>query len=145
MPAPEIVEALRVRFGAEPAPLGVSLPAASLLAAMRALRDTYGYRSYVTATALERDGRFEVAHAVRDVEMNDTLFVRVRVQRDGAEIDSLAFVYAGAEWHEREILDLFGIAFRGHPDPRRILLPDEYVGHPLRKDFAIETPWGYRP
>ena len=145
MPAPEVVSALSVRFGAEAAPLGVTVPAASLLAAMRALRDTYGYRGYVTATAIEREAAFEVAHAVRNLETCDTLFVRVSLPKDLAALDSLAFVYAGAEWHEREIFDLFGVAFRGHPDPRRILLPDEYTGHPLRKDFAMDTPWGYRP
>ena len=145
MPAPEVVSQLAVRFGAEAAPLGVKVPAASLLPAMRALRDTYGYRGYVTATAIEREAAFEVAHAVRNLDTNDTLFVRVSMPKDAPEIDSLAFVYAGAEWHEREILDLFGVAFRGHPDPRRILLPDEYTGHPLRKDFAMDTPWGYRP
>ena len=145
MPAPEVVSALATRFGATPFSLGVEVPAASLLEVARALRDAHGYRYYVLATGTERESSFEIAHAVRNLETGDTLFVRVNVPKEGAELDSIAFVYAGAEWQEREIFDLFGVRFSGHPDLRRILMPDEYPGHPLRKDFAMDTPWGYRP
>ena len=145
MPAPEIVLALQTRFGATPSPLGVELPVGSLLTAMRALRDAHGYRYYVLGTGIEQETTFEVVHAVRNPDSNDTIFVKVAVPKDAPEIDSIAFVYAGAEWQEREIWDLFGVTFSNHPDPRRILMPDEYPGHPLRKSFAMDTPWGYRP
>jgi NADH-quinone oxidoreductase subunit C len=145
VPAPELVDALVQRFGAAPSPLGVSLGAASLLEAMRALRDVHGYRYYVLGTAIETETAFEVAHAVRNEVTGDTLFVRTAVSKESPGVDSIAFVYAGAEWHEREIFDLFGVNFHGHPDLRRLLMPDEYVGHPLRKSFAMDTPWGYRP
>lgn len=145
MPAPEIVSALAARFSATPTASGVALPAASLLEALRTLRDSHGYRYYVFGMGTERESAFEVLHAVRNLDTGDTLFVSVAVQKDAAEVDSIAFVYAGAEWQEREIFDLFGISFRGHPDLRRILMPDEYPGYPLRKDFAMDTPWGYRP
>jgi len=145
VPAPEIVAVLTSRFSAASFALGVEVPAASLLAALRALRDVHGYRYYVLGSGAETESSFEVAHAVRNIESNDTLFVKVRVPKDAPEIDSIAFVYAGAEWQEREIWDLFGVSFRAHPDPRRILMPDDYPGHPLRKSFAMDTPWGYRP
>jgi NADH-quinone oxidoreductase subunit C len=145
VPAPEIVDALVTRFAAAPAPGGVELPAASLLEALRALRDAHGYRYYVLTTGIEREGGFEIVHAVRNLDTLDTIFVRAAVPKDAAEVDSAAFVYAGAEWHEREIFDLFGVRFRAHPDLRRILMPDDYPGHPLRKDFAMDTAWGYRP
>jgi len=145
VPAPEIVASLATRFAATPFALGVELPAASLLTALRALRDAHGYRYYVLGTATERETAFEVLHAVRNLETNDTLFVKVAVPKDAPEVDSIAFVYAGAEWQEREIWDLFGVTFRAHPDLRRILMPDDYPGHPLRKSFAMDTPWGYRP
>ena len=145
MPAPEIVASLETRFSATPYALGVEIPAVSLLTAVRALRDAHGYRYYVLGTGTEGATSFEVTHAVRNLLSNDTLFVKVVVPKDAPEIDSIAFVYAGAEWQEREIWDLFGVTFNGHPDLRRILMPDEYPGHPLRKSFAMDTPWGYRP
>jgi NADH-quinone oxidoreductase subunit C len=145
VPAPELLQGLATRFSATPFTLGVAVPAASLLEAARALRDAHGYRYYVLGTGIDLDATFEVAHALRNLETNDTLFLKVAVPKDAAEVDSIAFVFAGAEWHEREIWDLFGVTFRAHPDLRRILMPDDYPGHPLRKSFAMDTPWGYRP
>lgn len=145
MPAPEIVAAMETRFSATSFALGVEVPAGELLTALRALRDTHGYRYYVLGTGTEGAAAFEVTHAVRNLDSNDTLFVKVSVPKDAPEVDSIAFVYAGAEWQEREIWDLLGVTFKAHPDPRRILMPDEYEGHPLRKSFAMDTPWGYRP
>ena len=87
----------------------------------------------------------EVVHGLRNIETDDELFVKVSLPGDRPELDSAAMIFAGAEWHEREILDLFGVVFRAHPDPRRILMPDDYEGHPLRKEFPMSTPWGYRP
>jgi NADH-quinone oxidoreductase subunit C len=145
VPAPEIVASLETRFSATPSGLGVLIPAGALLTAMRALRDAHGYRYYVTGTGTETESSFEVVHAVRNLDANDTLFVKVAVPKDAPEVDSIAFVYAGAEWQEREIWDLLGVSFKSHPDLRRILMPDDYPGHPLRKSFAMDTPWGYRP
>lgn len=144
MPAPEVIAQLQTRFAAVPFALGAALPADALLTALRALRDAHGYRYYVTATGTETPTSIEIVHAVRNLESNDTIFVKVAVPKDAPEVDSAAFVYAGAEWQEREIFDLFGATFRAHPDLRRILMPDDYPGHPLRKDFAMDTPWGYR-
>jgi NADH-quinone oxidoreductase subunit C len=145
VPAPEIATSLETRFSATLSGLGVLLPAGVLQSAMRALRDAYGYRYYVTGTGIETESSFEIVHAVRNLESGDTLFVKVALPKDDPEVDSIAFVYAGAEWQEREIFDLFGVSFKGHPDLRRILMPDDYPGHPLRKSFAMDTPWGYRP
>ena len=63
--------------------------------------------------------------------------VRVVTDRDNPSIPSVARVWAAADWHEREALDLMGIVFENHPDPRRILCPDDWEGHPLRKDYAF--------
>ena len=67
------------------------------------------------------------------------LGVRVRVPRDGGRVASVADVWPAADWHEREAADLLGVTFDGHPDPRRILLPDDWAGHPLRKDYVFPT------
>jgi len=145
MPAAEAREALRLRFGAVDFALGLEVPREALLEALRVLRDQHGYRYYICSSATDREGEFEVVHGLRDVASADELWIKVRVPKTEPWVPSTAFVYAGAEWFEREILDLFGIEFRAHPDPRRILMPDEYPGHPLLKSFRIDTPWGYRP
>jgi NADH-quinone oxidoreductase subunit C len=65
--------------------------------------------------------------------------VKVRIPRDGGRVVSVADVWPAAEWHEREAFDMFGVEFDGHPDPRRILCPDDWVGYPLRKDYEYPT------
>jgi len=145
MPAADVQEALRVRYEAREFALGAEIDAGALLDCLRALRDSHGYRTYVLASATDRKETIEVVHGVRNLETGDEFFVKVVLPADAPELDSAAMVYAGADWQEREILDLFGVTFRNHPDPRRILMPDEYEGHPLRKEFPMDTPWGYRP
>lgn len=81
--------------------------------------------------------RFEVVVRVRSTTKRHRIAVRTRVA-DGGELDSLAHVWLGANWAEREVYDMFGIRFRGHPDLRRILMYEEFVGHPLRKDYPID-------
>jgi NADH-quinone oxidoreductase subunit C len=63
--------------------------------------------------------------------------VRVSCDRDNPVLPSVSSIWPAADWHEREVYDLMGITFSGHPDPRRILCPDDWVGHPLRKDYAF--------
>jgi NADH-quinone oxidoreductase subunit C len=146
MPAPEIVEALAVRFDAEAFAAGVTVPVDRLAEAARHLRDALGYRYYVLASATDRgEAGFDVVHGIRNPDTLDTLFLKVVVPREGGAVPSMALVWAGAEWHEREVFDLFGLPFANHPDLRRILMPDEYEGHPLRKEFPMDSPWGFRP
>jgi len=81
--------------------------------------------------------RLDVLFFVRSQEKNHRVRIKTRV-RDGIELDSLTSVWLGANWTERECYDMFGVRFRGHPDLRRILLYEEFVGHPLRKDYPIQ-------
>ncbi len=87
---------------------------------------------------------YEVATGLRTVGAG-THVARWRVEVPiGGTIDTLVPLFAGADWQEREQYDLVGVVFAGHPDLRRLMMPEEWVGHPLRKDYAIDTghaPW----
>ncbi len=86
----------------------------------------------------EREGaRFDVLLLVRSIEKRHRVRLRIEVA-ESAQPDTLCEVFSGANWAEREIWDMFGIAFKGHPDMRRILLYEEFEGHPLRKDYPID-------
>jgi NADH-quinone oxidoreductase subunit C len=109
------------------------------LAIFTYLTDTAGFDGIVDITAVDypkREARFELIYILYSYSRNERLRVKMAVP-DGAEPDSAVSVWGGANWMEREIFDLFGIRFHGHPDLRRILLPDEWNGHPLRKDVSI--------
>jgi NADH-quinone oxidoreductase subunit C len=96
------------------------------------------------ATCVDRypmEPRFELQYHLVSISLRQKVRIRVRLSGNDPVVDSLVPVWLGANWLEREIFDLFGIQFTGHPDLRRILLPDDWEGHPLRKDFPVE---GYR-
>ncbi|KAA0225326.1 NADH-quinone oxidoreductase subunit C [Fimbriimonadia bacterium ATM] len=86
----------------------------------------------------ERDlpGRFEVIYNLYSLKYRSRIFLKIGVD-DGQEVPTLVGVYPGAEYPEREVWDLYGVRFRGHPKLHRFLLPDDWVGHPLRKDFPL--------
>ena len=81
--------------------------------------------------------RFDVVLTVRSLKKNHSLRIKTRVKED-EQLDSVVGVWPGASWAEREVFDMFGISFRNHPDLRRVLLYDEFEGHPLRKDYCID-------
>lgn len=85
----------------------------------------------------DRDPRFEVIYHLHSMKHFGRLRLKVRVPEDELSVPSVTSVWATANWHERETFDLFGINFENHPDLRRILLPDEWDGHPLRQDEEI--------
>ena len=82
-------------------------------------------------------GRFAVVYVLRNPENMKMLIVKAFLD-DDVKIDSVANIWSSAEWLEREVWDLFGVNFRGHPNLRRILMPDDYEGHPLRKDYPLK-------
>jgi NADH-quinone oxidoreductase subunit C len=91
------------------------------------------------------DTRFQLLAHVVNVEARHDLFVKVDVPDDTLTVPTWSRIYAGANWHEREAAEMFGIRFEGHPDPRKLYLPSEFEGHPLRKDFPllarVVKPW----
>ena len=86
---------------------------------------------------LEREYSYEVAYLLLSLKRRVRVRLRARLGEEG-EIDTVSGVWRTADWHEREAYDLVGIRFRGHPDPRRIIMPEDFDGHPLRKDFPLE-------
>jgi NADH-quinone oxidoreductase subunit C len=80
--------------------------------------------------------RYDIVYALRSIQHNDTCRLVVRVTEDDPSVPTLERVFPGMDWHEREAYDLLGIVFTGHHDLRRILLPMDWEGHPLRKDYV---------
>ena len=102
------------------------------------------YNLLTDATCMDRypaEPRFELSYHLVSIPKREKVRLRVRLGGNDAVVDSLVPVWPGANWLEREIFDLFGIRFTGHPDLRRILLPDDWEGYPLRRDYPVE---GYR-
>jgi NADH-quinone oxidoreductase subunit C len=96
------------------------------------------------ATCVDRfpmEPRYELNYQLVSIPLRQKVRIRVPLGGHDPVVDSMVPVWPGANWLEREIFDLFGIQFTGHPDLRRILLPDDWEGYPLRKDFPVE---GYR-
>jgi len=91
------------------------------------------------------DTRFQMLAHVVDVEARHDVFLKADVPDDTLTVPTWIRVYAGANWHERETAEMFGITFEGHPDPRKLYLPSEFEGFPLRKDFPllarVVKPW----
>jgi NADH-quinone oxidoreductase subunit C len=96
----------------------------------------YGFLSDITATDEEVEPRFEVVYNLYSIENRWRLRLKVRV-RDGEGVPTATPLWDGANWAEREVWDMFGIRFEGHPDLRRILMDVRWEGHPLRKDYPL--------
>lgn len=115
-----------------------------IVAVLEKLRDDpdfkFDFLSYLTAvdySALGREPRFDVIYQLLSTTKKHRLRVRVAVPEDDPCIETAVNVWGGANWMERECFDMFGIVFRNHPDLRRILMPDDWEGHPLRKEFPL--------
>ena len=113
----------------------------SLLAACEFLKSDEGgeYSLLTDHTAVDypkREKRFDLVYHLYSFKRNDRLRLKV-LAADGEKVPSVVSVWPTANWLEREVYDMFGVPYEGHPDLRRILLPDEWTGHPLRKDYDI--------
>jgi NADH-quinone oxidoreductase subunit C len=109
----------------------------------RVLREdrTLGFDFLAELTAVDfwpREPRFEVIYVLVSVEHRRRLRIKVRLGGDDARMATVSGIWPAANWLEREVWDLFGIAFDGHPDPRRLLMPEDWEGYPLRKDYPVQ-------
>lgn len=116
--------------------LNVKIAASSLLAVCEKLR-AEGFDYLADVTAIDWQDRIEVVYQLTDLAKNAKLALRVDLDRAKPEIDTVTSVWKGADYQEREAFDLMGVVFNGHPDLRRILLPEDWEGYPLRKDYVI--------
>lgn len=94
----------------------------------------------------ERGFRFEVVYNLYSLKYKHGIRIKAMIPERDPTIDSVTSIWRGANWHEREACDMFGIVFNGHPDLRRILMPEDWDGYPLRKDYPLEGSevWQYR-
>jgi NADH-quinone oxidoreductase subunit C len=123
--------------------LAVEVPRQQALQVFTALRDEpqFLFNMLVDVTVVDwlddRDERFEVVYQLLSITHNHRLCLKVRVEEQVAEVDSIRPLYPAANFLEREAFDMYGIRFKGHGDLRRILLYDEFNGFPLRKDYPL--------
>ena len=98
------------------------------------------YLSFVSAIDWPDRGELEILYHLYSHASGEELALKVRVPRDDARVPSVTGIWDGANWHEREAYDLLGVVFEGHPNLRRIMMTDDWAGHPLRKDYVYEDP-----
>jgi len=107
----------------------------------QSLRDDLGFNMLSSLTAVDYwpdgDPRFHAVYQLYSIEENITLRLRVPVSGENPLLPTIENLYPNANWHERELWDMFGIKFEGHSDLRRILMPYDWEGHPLRKDYPL--------
>ncbi|MBI5399764.1 NADH-quinone oxidoreductase subunit C [Candidatus Saganbacteria bacterium] len=107
-----------------------------LLATGENIKAQYNFLVFITAVDYPERNVIGMVYHLRSLGNRDTLIIKIDLPREKPEIASVAGIWPAAEWHEREVFDLFGVNFLGHPDLRRILLPPDWEGSPLRKDYT---------
>jgi NADH-quinone oxidoreductase subunit C len=150
MPAsPELLAAVQQRFSAATVSefrgsTRVIVPQAQLFESLRWLKEDKGFDLLVDVTCVDyltyRDApnRFGLVYLLANTANNDRLTVRCFLDEQNLHVPSAVPLWAGANWFERECYDMFGILFDGHPDLRRILMPEEFTAFPLRKDYPMQ-------
>ena len=121
--------------------LHIFINAEQIVDVLTFLRDEHAFSLLSVLTAVDYwpqdDPRFHVIYQLTSLTNKLTLQLRVPVKGDQPRVPTAAHVFEVANWREREVSDMFGIEFQGHPDPRRILMPEDWDGHPLRKDYPL--------
>jgi NADH-quinone oxidoreductase subunit C len=122
----------------------ITVDPANIHDALSSLKDE-GYRLLLFLTCVDHlvdasrkwPGRYEIVYQLRNMATLEQLRVRTFIDGDSPRIDSVSDVFPPANWDERETWDMFGVVFNNHPDLTRILMPDDWVGHPLRRDYPV--------
>ena len=130
----------KATFDAEAEEPALIVTAADFPAVLRALKEKEGFDRLGNLTAVDWKDHIEMVYHLYNMEENVKLEVKAALDAAAPVIESATSLYPGAEFEEREVYDLMGVEFLGHPDLRRILMPDDYPAHPLRKDFVAPVP-----
>lgn len=144
-PLAAIIQVFQERFQAQVEQFrgdtSLILSPAQLVQAVRLLRDEFGFEMLSEETAVDYwpqlAPRFHVIYGLRSLQHSLLLVLRVPLDGNAPSLPTIEEIYANANWFEREIWDLFGIRFEGHSDMRRILMAQDWQGHPLRKDYPL--------
>lgn len=132
---PEAVQQAQLATGE----LQLHIAPEQIVTVCRYLKDTAGFERLSGITGVDwwpKDPRFEVVYFLHSVRHNNRIRLVVSIA-ENQELDSVCHVWRAANWYEREVFDLFGVVFSNHPSLDRIMLPADWVGHPLRKDYPI--------
>jgi NADH-quinone oxidoreductase subunit C len=139
---PEAVMEVKAALGE----VTVFVPREHIVEACRFMKEALGFDMLADLCGVDRgpeeDPRFEVNYHLFSTKHHKRLRLKVLLSEDDPHVATLTTVWKTANWHERETYDMFGIIFDGHPDLRRILMPSDFDGHPLRKDYPLR---GYEP
>ena len=143
--ATDAASRLREQFAVEPvvdgAVVSLVVTPEQWQAAARFTRATLGCHYFCFLTAVDwKEQGMDVLCRVENLDAGVAVMLRTRLATGVDRCPTLTGVWRGADWMERECWDMFGVRFEGHPDPRRILLGEDWEGHPLRKDYAVDTP-----
>jgi NADH-quinone oxidoreductase subunit C len=123
--------------------LTITVARENIIAAAQAVQRA-GYNFLEDVTAVDwypSEPRFQIVYHILSISLKQRVRLIVRLDGDDAALDSITPIWPSANFYEREIFDLFGVHFGGHPNLRRIMMPEDWKGHPLRKDYPVE---GYR-
>lgn len=139
---PECVAEIREALGE----VTVLVPRKHIVEACRFMKEKQDFDMLADLCGVDRgpeeDPRFEVNYHLFSTKHHRRIRLKVLLSEDDPHVSTVTSVWKTANWHERETYDMFGIIFDGHPDLRRILLPSDFDGHPLRKDYPLR---GYEP
>ena len=156
LPVPEISERLRAQFGDDVTEAvdrdghaEVTVASQRYREVVQTLRDdedfAMDFLEFLTAVDHQDRGELEVVAHLFSTSCNHHVRLKVRIPRDDARCPTISDLYAGANWHERETWELFGVVFEGHPHLVKLVLPEPFEGYPLRKDFVLMSreakPW----
>ncbi|MGH2768107.1 MAG: NADH-quinone oxidoreductase subunit C [Actinomycetota bacterium] len=134
----EAANQVSLRFGQ----IAVTASAERLVEVMKVLKEdpelSCKYFTFLSAIDWQKEG-FEVVIAVLSIRHLNTVVVKSRLSADDPRLPTLTSVYQGANWHEREAAEMFGISFDGHPNLVKLYLPEDFIGHPLRKSFKLAS------